>query len=681
MNKLYKQKGKLNSYIKLPVWFSILLIIMDINIYFVNIKAGIIGSAYISIYIISSVIGYYIKRQNILKEMISFAASYSQVQKALMKELAIPFAIIDVEGRLLWGNEEFMNLLEKEKPAKKSITNIFPEVTKEALPKTDNKESLHVIYDDKNFKIDMKRISIEDFDIVNDNDDFGLDTNALIAFSLFDETEINRYIKENKEQRLIVGLIYIDNYEEALDSIDEVKRSLLLALVDRKINKYGSSIDGIIKKVEKDKFLLVFKNKYLAQMQADKFSLLSEVRTINIGNEISVTLSIGLGVNAETYIQSYDYARAAIDLALGRGGDQAVVKDGERISYYGGKHTQIEKSTRVKARVKAHALKELIEAKDKVVIMGHSIGDVDSLGSAIGIYRIAKTLNKKAHIVVNEVTTTVRPLMDRFINNPDYEANMFVKNEEAKEIVDYNTLLVIVDVNRPTYTECKELLDLTKTIVVLDHHRQGGESVEHAVLSYIETYASSTCEMVAEILQYIGGGLKIKQVEADAMYAGIMLDTNNFLTKTGVRTFEAAAFLRRNGADVTRIRKIFRNDEVSYKARAEAVRNSEIYEKYYAIAVSPTDGIASPTVVGAQVANELLNIVGIKASFVFTEFNDKIYISARSIDEANVQIIMERLGGGGHLSVAGAQLSNCTMKEAINILKITLDKMIAEGDL
>ena len=386
-------------------------------------------------------------------------------------------------------------------------------------------------------------------------------------------------------------------------------------------------------------------------------------------------------MNADTYISSYEYARAAIDLALGRGGDQAVVKDRDKISYYGGKSISVEKNTRVKARVKAHAFREFLEAKDKVIIMGHKIGDVDSFGAAIGVYRIAKTFNKKTHIVINEVTTSLRPMMNRFVGNPDYEEDMFLKNDQAKEIIDINTLLVIVDVNRPSYLECAELLDYTKTVVIFDHHRQTNEAIDSAVLSYIEPYASSTSEMIAEILQYIGGDLKLKSIEADALYAGIMIDTNNFLTKTGVRTFEAAAFLRRNGADVTRIRKCFRSEISEYKVKAEAINTTEIYLDHFAIAVCVGNDVDSPTILAAQIANELLNVIDMKATFVLTEFGGKIYISARSIDEVNVQVIMEKLGGGGHLSVAGSQLENCTIEEAIDKLKSTLSTMIEEGEL
>ncbi|WP_033164436.1 DHH family phosphoesterase [Clostridium sp. KNHs205] len=685
MKKKVKVKGALQSYLRWPLFLSLLLIVMDIGINLADKKAGMMMNGFVVVYIIIAMALYFFKRPGILGDIVRFAADYGQVQKQLLKDMALPYGVLDCQGKLLWGNNEFLEVVGDEKLAKKNISKIFPEITDAVLPVDVQDQVIHLTKGNFAYRILLRKITANSFfddqgwDIAEEGN--GDDSNSLIGMYIYDETEIKSLARLNQDQKMITGLLYIDNYEEALESIDEVRRSLLVALVDRKINKYMQSIDAIVKKMEKDKYIFVFKFKYLAQLQNNKFNLLEEVRTINIGNEMSVTISIGLGVNTESYQAGYEYARAAIDLALGRGGDQAVVKDGDKISYYGGKSIQLEKSTRVKARVKAHALKEFVEAKDKVVIMGHAIGDVDSFGAAIGIYRIAKTLNKKAHIVINEVTTSVRPLMTRFINNPDYEDDMFLKSEQAIGIVDNNTLLVVVDVNRPSYTECKELLGLTRTIVILDHHRQTGEAIENAVLSYIEPYASSSCEMVAEILQYIGDGLRLKQVEADAMYAGIMIDTNNFLTKTGVRTFEAAAFLRRSGADVTRIRKAFRSDMDEYKAKAEAISGTEVYMEHYALTVCNGAGLSSPTVLAAQVANELLNITNIRASFVFTEFNDKIYLSARSIDEVNVQLIMERLGGGGHMSVAGAQFTGCTLSEAVYNLKTTLSGMKKEGEL
>ena len=368
-----------------------------------------------------------------------------------------------------------------------------------------------------------------------------------------------------------------------------------------------------------------------------------------------------------------------MDLALARGGDQAVVNTKEQITYYGGKTQQVEKNTRVKARVKAQALREIIEAKDKVVVMGHRLTDADSFGAAVGIYRASKGLNKEAYIVVNDVTTSVRPMLEMFNEANGSETGIVIGSGQAREIVDRNTAVVVVDTNRPSYTECEDILSMTPTIVVFDHHRRGNEAISHAVLSYIEPNASSACEMVAEILQYFADNVRLKGGEADCMYAGIVIDTDNFMTKTGVRTFEAAAFLRRCGADVTRVRKMFRNDMAEYKARAESVRHAEVY-KGFALSVCPGKGLESPTIVGAQAANELLNIIGVRASIVFTEYNGKIYVSARSIDEVNVQVIMEKIGGGGHLNVAGAQLQ-CSIEEAMTLVRGTLDRMLEEGEL
>ena len=503
----------------------------------------------------------------------------------------------------------------------------------------------------------------------------------MVAVYLFDETLILQYEQEINDQKMVSGLLYLDNYDEALESVEEVRRSLLTALIDRKISKYIASMAGVVKKIEKDKYFFAIKQKYVDTLRQNRFSILEEVKTVNIGNEMAVTLSIGLGMNGDTYMQNYEFSRTAIDMALGRGGDQAVIKDGAHIQYYGGKSQQTEKATRVKARVKAHALRELMENKDRILIMGHKLGDIDSLGAAVGIYRIAMAMNKKANIVYNDITSSVRPMIERFTGSSDYPEDMFIKTKQALELADPTTILVVVDVNRPSITDAPELLQAVKTIVVLDHHRQSSEIISNAVLSYVEPYASSTCEMVAEVLQYIADGIRIRPAEADAMYAGIVIDTNNFTNQTGVRTFEAAAYLRRNGADVTRVRKMFRDEMADYKARALTISNAEIFNDYFAISVCPSEGIESPTIVGAQAANELLDIIGMKASFVLTPFNGVIYVSARSIDEVNVQVVMEKLGGGGHRTIAGAQLKDMTIEEAEEKIKEVIRKMLEKGDI
>jgi len=677
-----KLKGALKAYMQWPVWLVLLLLCMVLSIYVVDKKAAGIMMIYTAVYFIIAWILFIFKRPFIMGELVRFAADHGQVQHSFVKELDIPYGIIDLEGRLVWANNELKDIVKYEKTARSSIQDIFEELSLEQLPTVEEDVTLHIVHGRKNYRVLLRLLDMSDYrdDMPWMLEDEEANVNTLIGMYLYDETEINALKKENAEERMLVGLLYIDNYEEAFEGADEVRRSLVTAWVEREINKYMQSIDAIIKRLEKDKYIFVFKQKYLSVIEANRFSILEEIRNLNI-YEMQVTISIGVGVGASTYNKNYELARTAIDLALGRGGDQAVVKEGDKISYYGGKSVQMEKNTRVKARVKAHALKEYVETKEKVIIMGHSYGDIDSLGSAIGIYRIAKTLGKKAQIVINEVTSSIRPMLERFQDNPDYEEDMFISGSKAQEIVNDQTLLVVVDVNRPAITECKELLELTKTIVILDHHRQTGEAIENAVLSYIEPYASSACEMVAEISQYIGEGLKLKPLEADAMYAGIMIDTNNFLMKTGVRTFEAAAYLRRNGADVTRIRKLFRTNFIEYQAKAQAVSTAEIFMEYYVFAVSESEGLDSPSIVAAQTANELLNIDHTKASFVFTEHNGRVHVSARSIDELNVQVVMEKLNGGGHMSAAAVQLADCTVEEAMEKVKEVLRDMTEKGEI
>ena len=676
-----KLKGKLRRYLNWPLYLTIVLILMDVAMYAQDIQMGAEFSGFIVLYVILVLISNRRNRPLLINELVNFATQYGTVQKQLLNDFEIPYALLDYNSRFLWMNEKFTEITGKDKNYHKSVTTVFPSLTKDILQKSEAVESINVMLDDRNYRISMKRIYFDSVTkdsaivAINDSDEY------LTAIYLFDETELNRYIRENEEQKLVAGLIYIDNYEEALDSIEDVKRSLLIALVDRKVNKYFTEIDALVRKIEKDKYFVVFKYKYLEQLSADKFKLIEDVKSIKVGNEMAITLSIGVGAGGVSYTQNYEYARMGIDLALGRGGDQVVVKEGEEVTYYGGKAKQVERNTRVKARVKAHALREIIESREHVVIMGHTISDVDSLGAAIGVYCAARVLGKKAQIVLNEVTTSLRPLVECFTEEKGYPADLFIKNEEALLITNKNTLVMVVDTNRPSYTECPELLNRTDTICVFDHHRQNSEVIENPVLSYIEPYASSACEMIAEVLQYFSENIKLEPSEADCIYAGILIDTNNFMTKTGVRTFEAAAYLRRAGAEVTRVRKMLRNDMAAYKARAEAVRHAEVDRGAFAISVCPADNIESPTIVGAQAANELLNIVGIKASFVLTEYQGKIYISSRSIDEINVQLIMERVGGGGHLNVAGAQLTNCTIQEAKRMIQDTIDEMIKEGDI
>ena len=680
MKENKKVRNVLQKYMQWPVVLSVLVLCANGAVGLVSGKAGMVMAVFTVLYAFCAGVLFWYGKKRILTGLVGFAADFDQSQKNLMASMELPYGIADEVGRLLWTNRAFSAVIRDEKSARRSLTVLFPEITEEGLEKMDHALEVQCAYGGAIYRASIKRVTIQS--------DSGLLSAApgqkteqqVLAVYLYDETEIHEYMQAITDQKMVAGLIYLDNYDEALESVEEVRRSLLVALIDRKVSKYISGVNGIVKKMEKDKYFFAIEQKYMPSLEAERFSLLEDVKTVNIGNEMAVTLSIGIGINGDTYIRNYEYARTAIDMALGRGGDQAVVKNGEKIQYYGGKSQQLEKTTRVKARVKAHALRELLETKDRLLIMGHKIGDIDSFGSAIGVYRIAAALGKKAHIVINEVTSSVRPMMDRFINNSDYPQDLFLMGDDAAELADPSTALVVVDVNRPSYTEEPQLLNLVKTIVVIDHHRQSSEIISNATLSYVEPYASSACELVAEILQYVTDSIRIKSLEADAMYAGIVIDTNNFTNQAGVRTFEAAAFLRRNGADVTRVRKLFRDKMEDYKARAEAVRQAEVFEGAFAISVCPAENVESPTVVGAQAANELLDIIGIKASVVLTPYNGKIYVSARSIDEINVQVMMEKLGGGGHRTIAGAQLPGATVEEAKEKIKNVILAMKQKGE-
>lgn len=678
MKQRIKLKGRLKAYLQTAIILGIVLAGVNVGIYFLDIQSGVIVSAFLVVYFIAMLILLYHNKPIIMNEFINFATQYGQIQRRLLRDLELPHVLMDDTGKIIWTNIAFENVVHKEKGYRKSITTLFPSITKERLQFEDQSE-FELDFEEHEYLMKLKKISIQE---VLDNSDVLQNDNLegyLIAGYLFDETALKVALRENDSQSLVVGYIYLDNYDEALASVEEVRRSLLIALIDRKINKYISSLDGIVRKMEKDKYFVIMRKQSLLSLKECRFDLLEDVKTVNIGNEMAVTVSIGMGHDAPTYAQNCEYARTAIDLALGRGGDQAVVKTSQSIVYYGGKSQQVEKNTRVKARVKAHALQEIITSKDRVLIMGHRLGDMDCFGAAVGVACIARALGRKAHIVLNDMTTSIKPLVELFNDRNVYDEDFIISGSAALELAGNSTVLVVVDVNRPSITECPELIKECKTVVVLDHHRQSSEVIENATLSYVEPYASSACEMVAEILQYVGEEVKVKSNEADCLYSGIIIDTNNFTTKTGVRTFEAAAYLRRCGADVTRVRKMLRDDAKEYKAKAEAVGRAEIFMNAYAISICPAEGLESPTVVGAQAANELLNISGIKASFVVTNYQNRIYVSARSIDEVNVQIIMERLGGGGHMNIAGAQLENVSSAEAISIIKDTINTMLQEG--
>lgn len=672
-----KTQSVIDIYLAWPIVIIAILLLGDIVLWLTEPRGALILLPFILIATAFALLLYFTRQSKLQGALQAYAIGACEVHTTIFDEMPTPYCMVDERGNVLWANRSFREIAGN-RPDARNILQMFPNIHKEMLEEDDVILEIHSDYQDRKYLVDLMRTPVTTED--GSAPSLYAPDQKTIAVYLRDETEETVLRTQLNQEHIVIGLVYIDNYDEVREQIEEVRRSLLTALIDRKISHYISSVNGLIYKLEKDKYVFILKEQYFDRMLQDRFSILEEVKNVNIGNEMAVTLSIGIGYGADSYQKNYEYAHTSIDMALGRGGDQAVVKSNENLTYFGGKTQTQEKATRVKARVKAQAFQELLETRDRVLVMGHANSDVDCLGASAGVYRMVTELGKRCYIVENTVTAPILPLKERFLQSADYPEDMFITGAQALQMVDNSTVLVVVDCNRPSIIDEPELLRACKTIVVFDHHRQSSETIQGAVLSYCEPYASSACEMIAEMMQYIADGIKVKGPEADAMYGGIVIDSQEFTVQTGVRTFEAAAYLRRCGADITRIRKIFRENFKDYQAKAAAISSAEIYRDAYAFSTIEPKGLESPTVVCAQAANELLNIRGIKASIVLTLYNDIIYVSARSIDEMNVQVLMEKLGGGGHRTIAGAQLREGSLPEAIATIKQAIDEMIKEGE-
>lgn len=478
------------------------------------------------------------------------------------------------------------------------------------------------------------------------------------------------------EEKICVCMINIDNFEELVSSTSPEMRMVMSTEVDRAIRQWAARVSGSINRLNDSQYIMYFQNGFVEEMIADKFSLLDEVRQIETEADFPMSLSMGIGIGGKTPALTEEYASAALDLALGRGGDQVVIKRMSKIEYYGGVMQTVEKSNKGKSRVVAHALKQLIEQVDRVVIMGHRNPDMDVFGAALGIFRICVTCGTDAYILINEINDSLQAIYKKAKETQEYE---FINSKKAETIVDKDTLIVMVDTHRPSYAENAQILHMTDKIAVIDHHRRAEDSVANSTLSYIESYASSTSELVSEILQYAGSKKTLGKLEAEALLGGITIDTNRFAVKTGVRTFEAAAWLRRAGADTTKVKRFFQTDMNKFKIRAKCIAAADFYRDD--IATSICEGLNEDAqIINSQVADELLNIKGIKASFVAgkTEKGSTV-ISARSLGDINVQVIMEKLGGGGHLTTAGAQVEVSpeeAIQQALELVKIRQEEKI-----
>lgn len=633
-------------------------------------KLFILPQAFIGFVIYSIILGMSIVAE---KKLIAFikteveqeVTQITTIKDSMFSNVNIPVAIIEKVGSIKWSNRALNELFEEKVLIGTNIKSLFPEGKIGEWMQDKQATS-------KKVKIGSKcyELILEEFTRQDEVKEY--------AIYFLDCTEKEKLKVQLEEDKNIMGYLCIDNVDEITHSIEEVRRPMLLAIIDRKINLWFKERDVVVARIERDKYILVLSRKELQKMEEAKFDILDEMRNIQVGNELPVTVSIGIGNSTQTLLQSKEDARIAFDLAQGRGGDQAIIKHQDKYTFYGGKTKEVEKSARVKVRIKAYAFKELLHEADKVYIMGHKNIDMDCLGAAMGVYRGATLVGKKAKIILREPTYAIKGLYDRIMASKEHE-DLFITPEEAEKEMNKDSLLVIVDTHRRSYVEAPDLLSLSEKVVVFDHHRKSPDYIEEAVLTYLEPFISSTCEMIAEILNYLSDKIKLNPIEADALLAGITIDTKNFVFKAGVRTFEAAAFLRRNGADSTRVQMLFQNDMDTYRARAKAIQMTQIWYDNMAISKVPGD-IDHAAIVAAQVADELLNIKGIKASFVLTDVDGCIFISARALGDTNVQRIMELLGGGGHLGIAGAQLKDTTIENAQTKLKEAINLYFQEGE-
>lgn len=566
----------------------------------------------------------------------------------------MPISIIGPLGKIFWFNNKFKELVGDEVESIENIEEFIPNFPVKAFE--DNKEGI------------LNNLELTDsgksFNIMY----YGLEEGRFgegISYVCYwnENTAFANLKAKYNDERPVAMLVQIDNYDEISEKLDKGEKSAMTAEVEKILNKYASEMNGFVLRYDTAKFLMMIEHKFLETLEAKKFSILEDVKALKGSGDFNFTLSIGTGVLAKNLTQLIDYAKGALDVALGRGGDQAVVKRINSVKFYGGKSKAVEKRTKVKARIISYALRQIIDQSSNVIIMGHRVGDMDSLGASIGLYAIARSRGKKSYIVLNTVNYALKNMYERMRKEESHYMESLISTETAMSLVDQNTLMVVLDTHRPSYTEAPELLHKVDKIVLIDHHRRSEEYIENPLLDYIEPYASSTCELVSELVQYMDDHIKLTKFEADALLAGIVLDTNSFTFKTGVRTFEAASFLRRNSADTTDVKELFSESLDSMKKKTEIIERSEIINGDVAVSYIDENSENS-NVIAAQSADELLTIKDVKMSFVLVRNKDYINISARSTGPINVQVIMEYLGGGGHLNMAGAQIPTQDMNEA-----------------
>ncbi|MDX9917075.1 MAG: DHH family phosphoesterase [Gudongella sp.] len=609
------------------------------------------------------------KNRELAKYTEGLSHTFDSAAKHAIFNMPFPLVFIDDMGVVTWYNTPFLELIGGGDVLDRSISELVPSFNMTELSKKKENEALNITYQDKCFMV------LPNF--INGKGVFSKGNLSMLYW--VEDTDYQELIQTHRDEKTIIAIVNVDNYDDVKSSTPETHRPILLAEIDRMISSYFGQHNGLVRKYENDKYMILINQAGLEEVKKMRFDLLDQIRDLSMGNTIPITLSIGVCQADKDLIESYRNANAAIDIALGRGGDQAVVNEGSSFDFYGGKSKALEKRNKVKARVIGDALRQLIDQSEVVFVMGHKNPDMDSVGSAIGIMRAVEDREKKAFLVLNGENPSIKNLMERMRSEAPAMAENVITGESAMDLIDEKDLLILVDNHKPTLTEAPELLEMTNNVVVIDHHRRGAEFIKDPVLIYLEPYASSASELVTEVLTYMSDEVNLTKFEAEALLAGIMVDTKNFSFQTGVRTFEAASVLKRAGADTTVVKQLFRDDFSTFIGKAEVIQSAQIiFDK---IAVGRLEHTEENSIlVAAQAANELLNINNVEASFVLSKLEGLIHISGRSLGNISVQLILEKLGGGGHLTSAGAQIEKVSIDEAEKLLIDTISKFLEEGE-
>ena len=660
---LEKIESKTKIYLVIIAILLVMLCIHDI--------VFILPSIILYVLIIAYTIWVYNKRKGELSSYINeLTFSVDSAAKNTLINSPFPLIILETSGNVIWRsssfNKEFANI---------GINAYIDELAKE----------INLEIQNNNYKVD-KEVKIGDkiYHVIGDfvkmkKKERKKEYKYMITLYFIDITEDVELMNKYNNAKTCMGIVMLDNYEEIIQRIPEERKPQVIAEIEKKLYEWASTSNGVMIKKERDTYVFVFEQQYLEEMENSKFAILDEIKEIEAEDGMPITLTIAISIEGESNYEKYESAMVAMDIALGRGGDQAVIRKDGKYNFFGGKTQEVEKRTKVKARVISHALEELIQKADNVVVMGHLNGDIDSLGSSLGIYRLAKTLEKETYIVNN----TYGLSLENFVNTLKEEGynDVILDKNQALNVITPNTVLIVVDTHKRSYVEVPELLEKTEKIVVIDHHRKSEDYIENAILTFHEAYASSASELVTEIIEYASKEVTLEQIEAESLYAGIMMDTKNFTFKTGVRTFEAAAYLRKYGIDIIKVKKWFQSDLESYNVIAEIVKNAEIVNDSIGISIYDDERDKNANLICAKAADELLTISDITASFVLGYMGEKICISGRSIGDINVQVILEKMGGGGHITLAGAQLEGFTMEEAKTELIIRINEYFTENNV